>query len=54
MSVGQVLGTLSFVAFLSVVVTDLQSRYRAVNAKGGDSTKARARVDRLAFPSRHP
>jgi hypothetical protein len=30
MSVGQVLGTLSFVAFLVVVVGDLRSRYKRV------------------------
>jgi len=33
MSVAQVIGTLSFVAFLLVVVKDLQSRYRAVDPK---------------------
>jgi len=30
MSVGQVIGTLSFAAFLVVVVGDLRSRYKAV------------------------
>jgi hypothetical protein len=31
MSVGQVLGTLSFAAFLIVVVGDVRSRYKAVD-----------------------
>jgi hypothetical protein len=33
MSVGQVIGTLSFVVFLIVVVTDVRSRYKSVATK---------------------
>ncbi len=33
MSVGQVIGTLSFVVFLVVVVTDVRSRYKPVETK---------------------
>jgi hypothetical protein len=41
MSVAQVIGTLSFVAFLLVVAKDLQSRYRAVDAKSPESAPSR-------------
>jgi hypothetical protein len=36
MSVGQVIGTVSFLAFLLVVATDVRSRYRAVDPKNED------------------
>jgi hypothetical protein len=37
MSVGQVVGTLSFVAFLVVVIGDLRARYKAVPAERHES-----------------
>ena len=40
MSVGQLIGTLSFAAFLVVVVTDVRARYKAVDTKSPDSVKA--------------
>jgi hypothetical protein len=47
MSVGQVIGTLSFAAFLVTVVRDLRPRERSVAAEPG---KPRARADDEVTP----
>jgi len=41
MSVAQVIGTLSFGAFLAVIVIDARSRYVKIDAKNSDASKPR-------------